>query len=271
MDEQYGKPRGNLRRASLTTHGVISTLTPLVTSRIMPKTTAVSRAFLLGSTRHFWTLTSVALPTSGTKTVARKDERLGFMWYEGPMKITGIILSMLLSLPPAYVDRDEPDHDTRMQTIAEAIAHASDRATCSHAYDDSRCQPIWTGDETELAALLVTKGWWESRFAKNVHEGRCGPQECDATRLRNGTIVHRARSPWQVQRTSYSESLWDDIEGSDFESTRNAAWVATKILSDGKQRCRSNFGALSWYAVQKCSSRMAKNRFFTFEKLTGKR
>jgi len=188
------------------------------------------------------------------------------------MKITsGIILSMLLSLPPAYVDRDETDRGERMQTIAEAIAHVSDRATCTDPYDDPRCQPIWNGSELDLAALLVTKGWWESRFAKNVHEGKCGPEECDATRLRNGAIVHRARSPWQIQRTSYSEALWDDMQGSGFEQTRNAAWVAARILSDGKHKCRSNFGALSWYAVQKCSSQMAKNRLFTFEKLTKRR
>jgi len=153
-----------------------------------------------------------------------------------------------------------------MRTIATAVAHASHRATCTDAYDDPRCEPIWHGSSRKLAAMLVTKGWWESRFVSNVHAGQCKDYECDATKTRWG-IVHRARSPWQIQRTSYSEALWDDMLGDDLEPTRNAAWVAAKILSTGRNKCRSDYGTLSWYGVQRCEWSGAKNRYLTFTKL----
>lgn len=186
------------------------------------------------------------------------------------MKITGIILAMLLSLPPAYVDQDEVNREERMQVIAEAIAHASSRATCSDIYAEPGCSRIWNGDSEDLAAMLVTKGWWESRFVSNVHAGKCKDYECDAVKTKHG-IIHRARSPWQIQRTAYSESLWTEMVGDDFESTRNAAWVAAKILSEGKRRCKSNFGAISWYANGRCNWSKTQNRFLTFEKLTNRR
>lgn len=182
------------------------------------------------------------------------------------MKLTATILSMLLSLPPAYTDVEEEGREQRMQVVAAAIAHASTRAACVEPYDDPRCKPIWHRSEVELGALLVTKGWWESRFALNVHEGKCKPYECDAHEWR-GTIVHRARSPWQFQRTSYSEDLWDVSVGTDFESTRNAAWVATRVLATGMDHCKNAYGALSWYAVHRCDWSKTTNRFGTYTKL----
>jgi len=176
---------------------------------------------------------------------------------------------MLLSLPPAYVDRDEPGRDQRMQTIADAVAHATARASCTGPYDEAGCEPIWQDSPTNLAALVVTKGWWESRFVRNVHEGKCRPDECDPIRTPQG-IVHRARSPWQIQRTAYSERFWTSMVGTGFKPTRNAAWVAATILAEGKRRCRSYYGALAWYGVQRCDWSGAKRRFFTYTKLVEK-
>lgn len=182
------------------------------------------------------------------------------------MKLTATVLSMLLSLPPAYTDAEETGRDQRMQTVAEAIAHAATRATCVDPYNDPRCEPIWERSEVELAALLVTKGWWESRFARNVHEGNCKPYECDAVRTAFG-IRHMSRTPWQFQRTSYSQDLWDKSVGVDFEATRNAAWVATRVLARGMSQCKNAYGALSWYAVNRCEWSKTKNRHSTFTKL----
>jgi hypothetical protein len=183
------------------------------------------------------------------------------------MKLSAVILGMLLSLPPAYTDQNEVDRDERMETIADAVAHAVARATCTELYEDSRCDPIYEGQPKRLAALVVTKGWWESRFAKNVHAGDCRDYECDPVELANGTIRHMARSPWQIQRTSWSSDLWDDLEGLGFEQTRNAAWVATKIMSRGVSQCHTAYGALSWYGVQRCQWSGAKNRYATYKKL----
>lgn len=173
---------------------------------------------------------------------------------------------MLMSLPPAYADRQEPDREQRMEIIAEAISHATARASCSETYALPECKPIWSKSPYRLGALLVTKGWWESRFAKNVHEGKCLPYECDAKKI-GKLVIHMARSPWQLQRTSYTKGLWHQLEGEDFESTRNAAWVAAKILAKGMDRCHTERGALSWYAVNRCDWSKAGNRFLTYKKI----
>lgn len=182
------------------------------------------------------------------------------------MELTSITLAMLLSLPPAYVDREEVGRETRMQVIADAVAQTTERASCTGAYEEPSCTAIWKDEPRQLAALLITKGWWESRFVKNVHEGRCKKDECDATEW-NGVLIHRARSPWQFQKTSYAADLWAHSKGADLNSTRNAAFVAARILSDGKKRCRSNYGALAYYGLQRCQWKGARRRYLTFTKL----
>ena len=181
------------------------------------------------------------------------------------MELTTIVLSMLLSLRPAYIDQNEVDRSARMAVLAYAIADVCYQATCKAPYV-AQCDPIWTGTDRELAAMLVTKGWWESRFASNVHAGKCKPDECDPKMYR-GVLIHTARSPWQLQRTSYAEALWDQLEGDSLEKTRNASWVAATILSEGRRRCRSDFGTLSWYGIQRCSWHPAKRRYSTYLRL----
>jgi hypothetical protein len=176
------------------------------------------------------------------------------------------VLAALLSLPPAYADREEPGRDARLATISAAVAEVTARATCSEVYALPQCSPIWNGDRRELAALLVAKGWWESRFARNVHEGRCRPDECDAVKWQ-GVVIHRARSPWQLQRTAYSAPEWNSMVGIDYAATRSAAWAAAKVLAEGQRRCRSASGALAWYAAGRCTWSGAKSRAATYEQL----
>lgn len=180
---------------------------------------------------------------------------------------TELVLAMLLMLPPAYVDRDEEGRQERMGVIADAVSQATERASCSGEYaSEKKCVAIWHGEPKQLAALLVTKGWHESRFAKNVHEGRCKKDECDPKMWR-GVLVHAARSPWQFQRTSYASDLWKHTKGAGLGATRNAAFVAARILSEGKKRCRSNYGALAFYGIQQCQWKGARRRYSTFVKL----
>jgi hypothetical protein len=169
------------------------------------------------------------------------------------------VLAILLSLPPAYADNETTEQrDDRMFTIASAIDEVSDRATCQGFYDEDGCLPIWSGTKRQLDALLVTKGWWESRFSLRVHAGKCRPDECD---------FGRARSPWQLQRTAYSEPEWSTMVGVGLRPTRQAAWSAAKVLSEGMRRCKSPHGALAWYGVQRCQWSGAKNRFGTYSRL----
>lgn len=153
-----------------------------------------------------------------------------------------------------------------MNIIARAVSQAASRASCTGIYSEAKCEPVWLGSETKLAALIVTKGWWESRFASNVHRGKCRPDQCDPMRV-GKVIIHKARSPWQLQRTGYSESMWANLVGAELKPTRNAAWVAAKILSEGKRRCRSYYGALAWYGVQRCDWSGASGRYTTYKKL----
>jgi hypothetical protein len=175
-----------------------------------------------------------------------------------------IVLTMLLALPPAHEDRNEPNRVERLSVIADAVAQSVDRATCE-GY--SPCTPIWTGAPRDLAALVVTVGWWESRFARNVHAGKCRPYQCDAVRMPGGYVVHRARSPWQLQRTSWAESVWTKLEGVELVETRNAAWTATRILAEGSRRCQSVSGTVGWYACGRCSWSGGPRRAATVRKL----
>jgi len=181
------------------------------------------------------------------------------------------ILLVLLSLHPYYTDKETKEERTaRMTTVANAIDTASSRATCTEPYTQDECKPIWTGSKRQLALLLVTKAWWESRLAKHIHEGNCGPTECDATRVGN-VIVHKARTIWQMQRTGLlKEWEWDNMDGTDYKSTRTAAWAATRILARGKRKCQHPHGVLSYYATSRCRWSGAGKRYLFFTKLSKK-
>lgn len=185
------------------------------------------------------------------------------------MNLSAYVLAALLYLPPAHADEAEVGRQARMETIADAVRQATQRATCMGVYSKEGCEPLWPKQEApeDLAALIITKGWWESRFAKNVHEGRCRSYECDAVKLASGVVIHRARTPWQFQRTSYSAPFWESMVGVELEPTRNAAWVAAQILSAGYRACRSYQGALNWYGVGRCESKKFASRYRTFLEL----
>ena len=184
------------------------------------------------------------------------------------MNLSAYVLATLMFLPPAYTDQSEVGRDERMKTIASAVTSAVSRASCVGPYEEADCKKLWTGAPEDLAALVVTKGWWESRYARNVHEGNCRSYECDPW-SRNGVVSHRARTPWQFQKTSYSAPFWESMVGTGFEETRNAAWVASVILSRGHEACRSFQGALVWYGRGRCESKSKNllNRYHTFQTL----
>ncbi|MFA5053094.1 MAG: hypothetical protein WC565_03485 [Parcubacteria group bacterium] len=184
------------------------------------------------------------------------------------MSLHASVMTMLLALPPAHADLDEQNRSERVEVIASAISQATQRACCSGAYASEECSRLWAGSESSLAALIVTKGWWESRFALNVHLGECKPWECDAVKLSNGSVMHLARTPWQFQRTAFSAPLWTDMVGTGIEPTRNAAWVAARILSHGMKSCKSIEGTIAWYATGRCQWSKARDRYATYRKLT---
>lgn len=160
------------------------------------------------------------------------------------------IFLVLLSLQPSHGDGETwNERKARMSNVAHAIDTASAWSTCTGKFKVKKCVRKWPESQKQLAMLLVTKGWWESRFARNVHEGKCKSYECDATKLANGMIYHRARTPWQLQKTSFVRgNEWKNMVGTDERSTGIAAVVASRALSSGYNRCGTITGAISSYA-----------------------
>lgn len=189
------------------------------------------------------------------------------------MNLINYITTILLSLQPSYGDGESWEQRAeRMGVIAQAIDDAASQATCTGKYETSNCEKTWSQDKKSLVLLLVTKGYWESKFAKNVHEGKCRKYECDAHTI-NGNLIHRARSPWQVQRTSLvTKDEYSIMNSSSLESTTMSAIVATRYLSLGMKKCKTIRGAISFYSGSKtCNWVGAKEREQFFNSLQSKK
>lgn len=179
---------------------------------------------------------------------------------------------VLLSMEPSHGDREPWDtRAQRMEIVAKSIDSAAAQATCSAEFASATCKPTWPGSKRELSLLLVTKGYWESRFAKNVHEGKCQPYECDATTI-NGNIIHRARSPWQIQRTLLvSKEEYAKMTSNSLESTTMAALVATRYLAVGMAKCHTIPGAIAVYGgVANCNWSGAAGRYKFFKDISAR-
>ena len=168
------------------------------------------------------------------------------------MNFIKYITAILLSFEPSYSDKETWDErSARMEVIATAIDDASSKATCSDKYVAPDCEKTWPQSKKSIALLLVTKGFWESRFAKNVHEGKCRKFECDAYTV-NGNRLHKARSPWQIQRTGLvSKEEYAKMNSSSLENTTLSANVAVRYLALGMKSCKTIRGAMSIYGGAK--------------------
>jgi hypothetical protein len=188
------------------------------------------------------------------------------------MNFIHYITAILMSLQPAYGDNESWEERTeRMQIVAQAIDDASSRATCSEEYNTPDCKKTWQKDKKSLAILLVATGYGESHFAKNVHEGNCDEHECDAHKVK-GVVYHRARSPWQIQRTGMvTATEYKQMNSATFASTKISANVAVRYLTSGMASCNTIHGALALYnGVRNCNWRGSKGRANFYENLMKK-
>jgi hypothetical protein len=170
-----------------------------------------------------------------------------FILTSAQVSLPEVLLALMLSLPAPYHEHEDADaRRARLAVVAQAISEASARASCKDPSAPAECQRVWAGDPLDLALLLVTVAYAESLLARNVHEGRCRDFECDPLRSAvTGRIEHRARSLWQLQYTRPIDAEWAHLEGPDLESTRAAAWAATKVLGSAYRACGSISGAIS--------------------------
>jgi len=140
------------------------------------------------------------------------------------MSLEATVLAMLVALPGAA-----PAHT---ETIADAVAEASE------------------GDRL-LAAELIAVGFFESGFTPRIQAGGCYSYECDKG---------KARSYWQMQKTSFTHDTWNSMVGLDHEGILIAAQTAGNILLAGRKACKSVSGTLSWYATGRCRWAGARHR-----------
>lgn len=186
------------------------------------------------------------------------------------MSDAAVLAAALLALPAAwYPPGREPETEAqrvaRYGVIADAIDHASRRAT---ACEGAGCAPLWPWPRDELVAVLAAQGWWETRYAHHVHAGRCRRHECDT---RNGRA--RAVSPWQIQMTALvPRAEWSTLTGTGFEPTERAAYAAAKVLASSRARCAKSEAwaapTIAMYATgARCRWRGARVRAATVGRL----
>jgi len=162
------------------------------------------------------------------------------------------ILSALLSLPGLPMANESKDEwNARARVIAQAIDSATLQATCSGPYRGADwCDPVWRGDRSTLAAILIVQGYFESRFAAHVQAGRCRRDECDAIKLPGGRVFHRARSYWQLHASALLPwPEWYSIAGVEFVPTADAAYAAARVLGLGLVRCETLEGTIAMFAT----------------------
>lgn len=167
-----------------------------------------------------------------------------------------MILAILMALPAFHSDKEtNEEREVRMTTIATAIGHSCYAATCSGKYDTKECEPIFKGSINECGAALVTIGFWESRFAKHIHEGKCrkggfvktsyGKKwvkgECDETVIFDvhGNLIRqyfKSKTVYQMQWDKGINAWWRVMDGTSQNQTNNATWAAMNKWS----RCWPN-------------------------------
>ena len=175
------------------------------------------------------------------------------------MSLTTYLLTAIASLPIFHEDVGEKfatqKHD-QAQMIASAIEKAVEQST------------EWPDSPRELAALMLTVAWHETRLSLRIHDGLCKPHECD-----NG----RARGLWQLHvHRSLPRERWLQVAGFPPENTTRAAQEAAIALVRSRRMCavatrgRDWLGAtLTAYAGGGCGGRLpdVKARIKTYRRL----
>lgn len=153
------------------------------------------------------------------------------------------VLLLLLSFKPWYQDIDEPKEARieRFDVVARAQVEVGAQLTCSGAFESEGCARAFPGTQGELIALLMTAGWWESRYNRRIHAGECASDECDGG---------ASRSVYQVQNNgTYPEELWENSVGLDYESTLNATRAAALSFSAAWRVCHKKHGTKGVWAA----------------------
>ena len=153
------------------------------------------------------------------------------------------IASILETYEPWWQDlKEEPvARKARLLLLATAQVEAVDHMTCAGKWEGTDCVKKFDADPLELYALLLTAGWWETRYNSRIHAGNCGEDECDGGRARGVYQVHL--------NGTYPEEIWYHAEGDDFDSTLNATEAAAYSLSSAWKACKKRAGTKGVWAA----------------------
>lgn len=176
------------------------------------------------------------------------------------MNLTTYVLAAIASLPTFHEDLGPAYSSLKQEqarVIAQAIAEVAESAEA------------WPGSKRELAALLLTVAWHETRFSLRIHEGKCRPYECD-----HG----KARGLWQLHvHALLPREEWLHVAGLDSDSTLRAAREAAKALSRSRFMCADSSArgtevvarTLAAYAGRGCAGQLPdiEARVRTFRRL----
>lgn len=135
------------------------------------------------------------------------------------MTFVEAIFAVLLTLPPPYVSTESQDaYRARMTTIAEAV--------------DVETKDVrgWNLGQTQLAAILLTIWWEESRFDPLVHAGEQHPVWT--------SDKGKSRCMGQVQASGLVPTPeWALLAGTDLTSTRRCAAATVRVFVAQFRRC----------------------------------
>lgn len=135
------------------------------------------------------------------------------------MDFASAILAVLLTLPPPYVSTETAaEYRTRMQTIASAV--------------DAETKDVrgWHLGQTQLAAIVLTIFWTESRFDPVVHAGgihRVWSQDRAAARCL-GQLHASGLVPTPE---------WSQLAGTDIGATRRCTAATVRVFLAHWRRC----------------------------------
>ena len=165
--------------------------------------------------------------------------------------IKEMVLTLLLSLSPWHEDINEENEarKARLGLISDSQVEVADKLTCGGQYGVPRCVVVFAGTRNELLSLLITAGWWETRYSARIHAGDCKEDECDGG---------AARGVYQVQQNGFvPKELWEKSLGDTPEATYAATMAAALSFSQAWKACHARHGmrgVWSAYGRGKCVS-----------------
>jgi hypothetical protein len=132
--------------------------------------------------------------------------------------LEGAVLAVLLRLPVCYVDRGDPRKPEQLSTVARAIS------TVANGSEDK-------------ASKLISVAYNETRLCLHVHSG-----------------AHRGpgRGLWQLE--GQGRRYKGPFVGLDYDSTLNAARVASNVLDHSYQCGRTPRDVFTAYGARPCVS-----------------